>query len=297
MKLPLHLLLASAAAPLSASAYCLPSTPLTTARLLHRSSQRSHSSTTCLHYKEPSSPDGKSDYSIDSDSSSSSSSDDTNPNVWSVLANTERWISDTLDRSNEAENARLDAAAEKKKQQEKENKLHFADEKKQPSLPRNGNPYARKEVSYVCETGEDCAGIVGGVFRRVREARELGESHGRGVEAQLEDSDSHQPTTMRQTNVVVMPNCDELSKSFHTFDKLVQAINQARRASRDFVLKKKENDDGSKDWVVSINCAHLHPQYGIPTPAEQLAQLKDEGDEVDVDVNLFGMVRSPNCCF
>mmetsp|Transcript_13289 Transcript_13289/g.28838 ORF Transcript_13289/g.28838 Transcript_13289/m.28838 type:complete len:142 (+) Transcript_13289:1117-1542(+) len=48
---------------------------------------------------------------------------------------------------------------------------------------------------------------------------------------------------------------------------------------------------------VSINCAHLHPQYGIPTPAEQLAQLKDEGDEVDVDVNLFGMVRSPNCCF
>lgn len=83
-----------------------------------------------------------------------------------------------------------------------------------------------------------------------------------------------------------MPNCEELSKSFHTFDKLVQAINQARRASRDFVLKKKEDDDGSKDWVVSINCAHLHPQYGIPTPAEQLAQLKQEEEDGEVDVNL-----------
>ena len=56
------------------------------------------------------------------------------------------------------------------------------------------------------------------------------------------------PTTMRQTNVVVIPSCDELA-SFQTFDKLVQAINQARRASRDFVLKKKDDDDGSKDWV------------------------------------------------
>mmetsp|Transcript_13288 Transcript_13288/g.28834 ORF Transcript_13288/g.28834 Transcript_13288/m.28834 type:complete len:354 (+) Transcript_13288:1252-2313(+) len=38
---------------------------------------------------------------------------------------------------------------------------------------------------------------------------------------------------------------------------------------------------------VSINCAHLHPQYGIPTPAEQLAQLKDEEDEVDVNLEEY----------
>lgn len=189
--------------------------------------------------------------------------------------------------------------------------------KKKESLPRVDNPYARKEVSYVCETGGEVSGVVGGIFRRVREARELGESHGRGVEARLGkflhmhggcflyvvvwcmvDScltctvhimcvstctwccvsclpitdiylllytlspthissyglfislgDSSQPTTMRQTNVVVMPNCDDLSK-FHAFDKLVQAINQARRASRDFVLKKKEDGtDGKKDWM------------------------------------------------
>jgi hypothetical protein len=37
---------------------------------------------------------------------------------------------------------------------------------------------------------------------------------------------------------------------------------------------------------VSINCAHLHPQYGMPTPEEQLASLKHEDQEGEVDVNL-----------
>lgn len=60
--------------------------------------------------------------------------------------------------------------------------------------------------------------------------------------------DNSQPTTMRQTNVVVLPNCDEL-QPFSTFDKLVHSINQARRSARDFVLKKKSDDDDSKDWV------------------------------------------------
>ena len=72
-----------------------------------------------------------------------------------------------------------------KKEEEQKKKLHFADEKKKEELPRTDNPYARKEVSYVCEVGGDLAVVVGGVFRRVREARELGESHGRGVEARL----------------------------------------------------------------------------------------------------------------
>lgn len=62
------------------------------------------------------------------------------------------------------------------------------------------------------------------------------------------------PSTMRQTNVVVIPNCVELDQ-FPTFDNLVMAINQARRAARDFVLKKKEktkngnNYDDRKEWV------------------------------------------------
>jgi HD superfamily phosphohydrolase len=53
---------------------------------------------------------------------------------------------------------------------------------------------------------------------------------------------------MRNTNVVVIPNCAELSE-FKTFDALVQAINMARRRARDFVVKKDEQEDEMSKWV------------------------------------------------
>lgn len=70
-------------------------------------------------------------------------------NMWSALASTERWISDTLN-----SNARAGAGGKME------------------------NPYTRKELSYVCETADEGAMIVAGIFRRLREARELGETHG-----------------------------------------------------------------------------------------------------------------------
>ena len=66
-------------------------------------------------------------------------------NVWTVLAHTEKWISETL------------AANEQ---------------------PGGRNPYSRKEVNYVCETNEDSPMIVANIFKRLREARETGEEHG-----------------------------------------------------------------------------------------------------------------------
>lgn len=322
MKFPLHLLLASAP-QLSSAYYVSTTTPYYSSFLHHNRHHHNHrrhhhhhhrsssssSSATRLHYKEPSSNDIG-----DNESSDGANA---NANVWSVLANTERWISETLDRSNDAAraaNERRDAEEAKREQLEEEQqqkkKMHFADEKQQSEdeqekskrkkkrLPRSDNPYARKEVTYVCETGSELASIVGGMFRRVREARELGEGHGRGVEARRENAASaaqRPPTTMRQTNVVVIPNCDELS-NFHVFDGLVLAINQARRASRDFVLKReeeeeKEGGDGGQDWVVSINCAHLHPQYGTPSPEEQLRALKHEEEEGEVDLNRLEFKR------
>ena len=65
-------------------------------------------------------------------------------NVWSVLAHTEKWISETL-ASTETE---------------------------------TGNPYSRKEVNYVCETNTDSPMIAANMFKRLREARELGQQHG-----------------------------------------------------------------------------------------------------------------------
>ena len=152
----------------------------------NRRIRRDTSSSSSLYYKEPSPPPPE-------DITTSSGDNNNNFNVWSVLANTERWISDTLDKSNSAEVARRQQPPpqpqqQQQQEQKKENKLHFADEKKAavPVPPNNNNnnndnPYARKEISYVCETNTDLVSVVGGIFRRVREARELGEHHGRKV--------------------------------------------------------------------------------------------------------------------
>jgi hypothetical protein len=74
-------------------------------------------------------------------------------NAWQVLATTERWISSTLAASDTG----------------------------------TGNPYSRKEVSYVCEPQKDSALIAAGIFRRLKEAREEGESHGATEEARAVD--------------------------------------------------------------------------------------------------------------
>lgn len=79
--------------------------------------------------------------------------------------------------------------------------MHFADDKtnkndnqddsnKSASLQPQDNPYARKEVSYVCETGDELCMVVGGIFRRVREARELGESHGKSADLRIGELES-----------------------------------------------------------------------------------------------------------
>lgn len=70
--------------------------------------------------------------------------------MWAVLATTERWLSDTL-----------------------------------ASQEGQSNPFTRKEVSYVCENSEDASMICAGIFRRLREARQQGETHGQVEEERL----------------------------------------------------------------------------------------------------------------
>lgn len=79
--------------------------------------------------------------------------DPPNENVWSVLANTERWIATTLS----------DAQKE------------------------SGNPLSRKEVSYVCETSQDPAMILANIFRKLKEARQLGETHAQEQEELVDE--------------------------------------------------------------------------------------------------------------
>jgi hypothetical protein len=63
------------------------------------------------------------------------------------------------------------------------------------------------------------------------------------------------PATFRQTQVIVLPNSERLTKSFHVFDQLIEAINKARRNSRDYVtdlnmqaMDEKMEGDIDMDW-------------------------------------------------
>jgi hypothetical protein len=185
-----------------------------------------------------------------------------NDNVWSILANTEKWISNTLADSQTGKN----------------------------------NPLTRKEVSYVCETSTDPAMILANIFRKVKEARQMGQSHAQDQEELIDQhgEDKHNRVTLRQTQVLVIPANEELNQSFQGFDAIIVAINQARRAARDLVTdheleKLDENlygDGEDRDWVVSVNCAHLHPKYGEKTPEQELQELKEEESQGEVDLNL-----------
>lgn len=169
-------------------------------------------------------------------------------NVWSVLANTDQWIAQTLGQHPRA----------------------------QP------NPYSRKEVSYVCETSRnEPIMAVANIFRQIKESRELGEAHSKAEAALVADVDpDYVPNTLRQTLAVVIPWCD-IFESFQRFEAVYQAINEARRAARDYVTDIGYRMDG--DWMVSVSLASLHPNYGVDTNTDNYREK--EGQEVDLKLD------------
>lgn len=134
MKLPLHLLLS--ATTVTAWTASSSSSAFTGRCLTQRSAH--FASNGMIMYESPRDPPG--------DSSSK------NANMWTVLADTEKWLSDTLNSAQEGE---------------------------------KNNPFTRKEISYVCENSSEGAMITAGIFRRLREAREQGETHGQVEEDRL----------------------------------------------------------------------------------------------------------------
>ena len=80
---------------------------------------------------------------------------------------------------------------------------------------------------------------------------------------------SYRPSTLRQTQVVVIPGNDIFREKFSVFDDLIIAMNEARRCARDFVTEahwerldaQDDNDDEDEEWSVGVNCAHLHPLF------------------------------------
>jgi hypothetical protein len=177
-------------------------------------------------------------------------------NAWQVLANTERWISETLVQSNQAPGT---AAAK-------------------PAVPNN--PYARKEVSYACETQAQPALVVASIFRHLRQAREVGQEHAKSCQDMSSTFKKYEPTTLRQTHVIVIPSVPTFS-SFAPFHQVMERINQARRNARDYVRSTSDSPKFMDNWSVSVNCAHLHPSFGERSPAEQIQDL----EEIEVDLN------------
>lgn len=158
--------------------------------------------------------------------------------VWKSLRDTERWIESTL---GSFSNTNGDT--------DNKGKL-------------TNNPYARKEVSYVCETTSDVTEFVARIFGRLKEIRQLGDTHGKNeMRLGIELGDEHTPRIFRQTLVCVTPSVTSLSESFNVFDDVVNAINEARRNSRDYVIGV--DNKSSDTWITSVNMAHLHPLFGF----------------------------------
>jgi hypothetical protein len=103
---------------------------------------------------------------------------------------------------------------------------------------------------------------------------------------------NYRPHTLRQTQVMVIPGHKDLSESFQVFDEFINAVNTARRNARDYVTEKSIEQlhqelagETSRDWSVSVNCAHLHPGFGKKSPQEEMQQMKDEETAGEVDVH------------
>jgi hypothetical protein len=175
----MNLLLVIAAAPLAASGYSSLSSFAGTARLSHQllsapsspsfgrrrgGSRRQRQHATITMYESSHDPPSSPSF-----------------NAWSVLAKTERWISETLASTNDG----MKKSQQQQPQQQQQQRSSSSQQQHQPQSPPSaggGNPYTRKEVEYACENAQEASMITALVFRRLREFREIGERHGAAQE-------------------------------------------------------------------------------------------------------------------
>jgi hypothetical protein len=176
----------------------LSSTRLTAAFVLSGTRRLGRIRSTCLHYSERS--PGAND----------------EVDAWQVLAQTERWISETSQQYDLDQYAR------------------------------------RKQVTYACEAATHPVAAVASIWTRLCQVRQAAQDH---VQQQKEDG-----TTLRQTQVICLPAVAAFA-SFGSFHDVMEGINQARRQARDYAAPRPKDHD--PNWSISVNCAHLHPQFGL----------------------------------
>jgi len=164
---------------------------------------------------------------------------------WVALDHTENWISQTLARS-----------------------------------PK-GNPHDRKEVSYDCELNQHALGVIAGIFRRYKEARQLAQKYEYYEKRALAEDPNHVSDTLKRTQVMILPFCEYFDK-FEAFEGVIEAINRARTNAlnlvTDIAVEKAEKKGAGlldQEWSAAINGAFLHPEY--QTPQSILDELEKQG--------------------
>jgi hypothetical protein len=197
--------------------------------------------------------------------------------VWTSLATTEKWIQQTLNMGETSGGNEPTPGGPR------------LPAKKAGDNNETINPYTRKEVQYECEESKSLAGVMAGIFARLRALREMGDEHCeemQDIAASLEGIEKKSKkfqSTLRQTVVVVSPSCPTINASFDIFDALVQTINQSRREARDYVLDpiaskaRTTAGDGDEEWVASLNLSHLHPLFYYEKPG---TEVQDEDPKV-----------------
>lgn len=166
---------------------------------------------------------------------------------WNALSHTEEWMSNTLKSS-------------------------------------ANNPLVRNEVSYECEMNPGILSCITGIFRRYREARQLGQRYERIQKEMAAEDPFYEIEPLRRTQVMILPFC-EYFDTFETFEEVIQAILSARQIALDLItdvaVEKLERESSGlmkeKDWDVKVSGASLHPDYSYAT-AEEVKRMEGDGD-------------------
>ena len=100
---------------------------------------------------------------------------------------------------------------------------------------------------------------------------------------------------------MVIPSNEYMANDFSVFNSVIETINKARRHARDYVteshwdrMDSREADEPDAEWSVSVNVAHLHPEFGKKTPEEELQELKEQEEAGEVDVNYLEYLERRN---
>ena len=124
----------------------------------------------------------------------------------------------------------------------------------------------------MCTPQAHAVSVTWRIFESLRRLRSRGDDHCLAMMAAANKKEGT-TRTLRETEVMVIPNCHSLTVSFELFDGLILGINGARRDGRNYLVGSDEDDEdgrGGDRWQTAVNLSHMHPKWG---------ENKEDGDD------------------